>query len=425
MREDAAVTGTVVEPVPEGPPPSRRRWWWAVAALVLAVVLAGGVALAVADGGDGEGRAADSAAAGRTTTTTPSGPSTSSPSTTAGATGGGPDAAAGVLWPAPDVDVRVGSPENAARSFATEFLGFVEPVVGPYEAGDTRSGEVPVRPRADGPVTTVHVRQVTGDDWSVLGASTDAVVVAQPTAMATVSSPVPVGGEAWAFEGHVDVEVRRDGQRDPVGKGFATGGGDQLRPFRADVAFDAGGRPAGGAVVFLVHSAEDGRVWQAAAVRVRLAAGDECRTAAPTPASGEMVVTAYFTCSAAQAVRPVRRAVEASPGVLRASLDALVSGPTGAERRAGFASPFSDRSVGAVRSVLLRQGHAVVDFDDVEPAVADRRRLLAELDATVFQFNSVDDVEYRIDGDCRRFAERLGLSGGCDQPRTRADASGR
>lgn len=283
---------------------------------------------------------------------------------------------------------------------------------------------MPVRPRRDGPVTTIHVRQVAGEAWSVLGASTDDIVVEAPTAWAVVDSPVAVRGKAWAFEGHVDVQVRADGRREPVGTGFVTGGGDELRPFSGRIGFDAGGVRTG-AVVFLVHSAEDGRVWQAAAVRVGVGR-NACAAPTPEAGPGQMIVTVHFTC--AEAVRPARRVVPSAPAVLRASLDALVEGPTSDEERAGLTSSFSPKSAGAVRSVTLSSGHAVVDFVDLSTvlpaaataAAADRRQVLAELDATVFQFNSVTDVEYRIAGDCRRFAERFGLGGdACSTPRTR------
>jgi hypothetical protein len=134
--------------------------------------------------------------------------------------------------------------------------------------GDARSGEVEVRPVADGPVTTVFVRQL-GDDgtWWVLGSAIADITVDSPATGATITSPVTLTGSALAFEGTVNVEVRQDGAREPVGTGYVTGGGDEMRPFSGEVEF---GTPSAerGALVLLSLSAENGQVWEAATLRV-------------------------------------------------------------------------------------------------------------------------------------------------------------
>lgn len=105
--------------------------------------------------------------------------------------------------------------------------------------GDARPGEVEVRPLADGPVPTVLVRQLGPDDsWWVLGSAMADIVVATPAVGDAINSPVAVTGGA-AFDGSVEVEVREVRARDPIGTGFVT------------------------------TSAEDGRVWQAAVLRVQ------------------------------------------------------------------------------------------------------------------------------------------------------------
>lgn len=161
-------------------------------------------------------------------------------------------------------------PVGAARAFAADFLGFAEPVVGAFQQGDSRSGEVEVRPTPDGPVTTVLLRQLSGEeDWSVLGAVTSTIEVTGPEAMALVTSPVAVVGSALAFEGHVAVQVRQDGAAAPLGEGYVVGGGDQMRAFTGSVEFTSPTETYG-ALVLLTRSAKDGSVWQAAALRIRL-----------------------------------------------------------------------------------------------------------------------------------------------------------
>jgi hypothetical protein len=286
-------------------------------------------------------------------------------------------------------------------------------------------------------VTTILVRQLGDDDgWSILGAATSNIEVTTPAAGEEISSPVHVAGRAWAFEGTVEVEVRADGEVGAIGAGYVTGGGDAMRPFAGDIAFETPGAPAG-ALVLLTRSAEDGRVWEAAVLRVRLRSTDvdaaACgpyRSPRPRPGPGEMEVKAYFNCDAHGgdvSLHPVYRIVPESPGVLRASLAALLAGPTEAERTATLGSWFSSATAGALLSVVIEDGHAVVDLADLRRIIpgasssAGAALLLAQLDATVFQFRTVESVEYRFEGSCEAFTEWVQL-GGCE-PRTRAEAS--
>ena len=247
--------------VTTGPRRSRRRWPGIVAlALVLVVAL---VAWLVVVAGDDDEQVTSgpttTQAGGTTTTAAPSQPPTTPAIDRSTA-----------IWPVEGSGRSFAEPVAAAEDFAVAFLGFTSPTVGPFQQGDNRSGEVEIRPAADGPVTTVFVRQLSGEQtWSVLGAATESIEVTRPAAGDEITSPVRVEGRAFTFEGHVSVEVRQDSRADPAGRGFVTGGGDEMRPFAGDIPFEPG---AGGfgALVFLTESAEDGRVWQAAAVRVRL-----------------------------------------------------------------------------------------------------------------------------------------------------------
>lgn len=94
---------------------------------------------------------------------------------------------------------------------------------------------------------------------------------------------------------------------------------------------------------------------------------------------------------------------------LEAALSELVRGPTAAERSAGLTSWFSDSTAGALDRVDQEGGLLVVDFRGLDGLIpgagssAGSARLLASLDSTVFQFPSVDAVEYRLDGSCDAF----------------------
>ena len=399
-----------------------NRWRWRV---LLAIALAAAmVALAVVFTGD------DGVDVVSPPTSQATAASTAAPSTLPS----GVDRSTAV-WPSADATERFSDPVAAARAFAVTFLRFEAPLVGPFQQGDSRSGEVQIRPLANGPVTTVLLRQLTGEDvWSVLGAATAEIEVTEPEAGEEVGSPVHITGRARAFEGTVQVEVRQDGDLQPIGKGFVTGGGDVMRPFDGEVAFSTP-RAALGALVLFTQSAENGHVWQASVLRVRLrGAAGEVAACGPYPSprrpagSGQMEVRIFFNCDAdggGVSLHPVYRLVPRSAGVLRASLVALLAGPDDSERQAALGSWFSPATAGMLRSVSIRDGHAVADFADLRPVIpnagtsAGSARLLSQLDATVFQFQSVRSVEYRIEGSCERFAEWL-QAGGCE-PRTRPE----
>ena len=247
------------------PEEQSRRWWIAAVAVVIIALIAIIVVLALDDGDDGDSATTTTAPLETTSTTTTS---STAPATTV-TTPPVVDRSTAV-WPVAGSTIRPTSPVLAAQGFATSFLGFRSPVMGPFKQGDSRSGEVDVRPEASGPVTTVLVRQLTGEQtWSVLGATTPNIDIIAPVTSSTIRSPLTVRGQAIAFEGNVVVEIRQDGNHDSLGTGPVTGGGDVKRPFQGSITFDAPTQPYG-TVVFLTHSARDGQVWEASVIRVRL-----------------------------------------------------------------------------------------------------------------------------------------------------------
>lgn len=220
------------------------------------LLIAGLLALGAACGDDDE-------AADTTSSTTTSTSTTSTTSTTVAVEPGR------AVWPPSDGSVTYDDPVDAATGFATELAGFTEPVVGEFLQGDSRSGEVEVRPRSDGPVTTVLVRQLGADDsWYVIGAATDGIRPTSPESGATISSPVQLSGTSTAFEGTVQVSVRDPGVQEPLGTGFVTGGSmGEMGPFDSSLEFDPGDA-VDGAILFATVSMEDGQVWEVAAIPV-------------------------------------------------------------------------------------------------------------------------------------------------------------
>ncbi|MGH3426151.1 MAG: Gmad2 immunoglobulin-like domain-containing protein [Mycobacteriales bacterium] len=146
----------------------------------------------------------------------------------------------------------------------------VNPVIGSFEQGDARSGEVPVQPSASGPVTTVLVRQLGPDNsWWVLGAGTAAIALTEPVWNASITSPVTLKGTAMAFERTVQTQVREDDNSKPLGEGYVNGRSNAMGPFSGSLAFTKASTKYG-TVVLYTTSAENGAVMEASVIRVRL-----------------------------------------------------------------------------------------------------------------------------------------------------------
>lgn len=96
---------------------------------------------------------------------------------------------------------------------------------------------------------------------------------------------------------------------------------------------------------------------------------------------------------------PVRRVVPASAAVARASLAALLRGPTAAERRAGYLSAIPPGTV--VHDLGLARGVLTVDltrrFESGGGSLSMQLRV-AQVVFTATQFSSVRRVAFRIDG---------------------------
>lgn len=173
------------------------------------------------------------------------------------------------LFPDPDTSRRFDDPVAVATVWATDVVGFTDPVVGPFQSGDSRSGEVEVRSFAAGAPTVVLVRQLQDDTWFVIGAATDSIRIAEPAAGATISSPQTLAGAAYAFEGTVNVRLYADGVAKPIAETFVTGRGDGvLGNFSGSIEFVAPPGARFGVLLLLEASAKDGGANAVAAIRV-------------------------------------------------------------------------------------------------------------------------------------------------------------
>ena len=245
------------------PDKPRNRVLIGVSALaaLLAVVLA---VVVLSDDDDIVGTDATTTSADTTTTVE----TTTTDGTTTTAFGSVVDPAA-PLFPDPNTSRRFDDPVAVATAWVTDVVGFSDPVVGPFQSGDNRSGEVEVRSFAAGAPTVVLVRQLEDDTWFVIGAATDSIRIAEPAAGATISSPQPLTGAAYAFEGTVNVRLYADGVAEPIAETFVTGRGDGvLGNFSGSIEFVAPPGAEFGVLLLSEASAKDGGANSAAAIRV-------------------------------------------------------------------------------------------------------------------------------------------------------------
>ncbi len=141
----------------------------------------------------------------------------------------------------------------------------------------------------------------------------------------------------------------------------------------------------------------------------------DCQEPPPRNAQGTVVML-FFTCgsgSVPDVSGNAFRIVPVTERRLTATLTELVGGPNAEERDLGFTSVFSEDTSGIFAGVVIDDGTALVDFVGLE-SIPDLDQatvasdLIASLNATVFQFETVDAVEYRVGGSCQTFWAAMG-----------------
>jgi hypothetical protein len=240
-----------------------------IAVLATGVLATGVLAAACGDDGTSDTSPADTTGASTPDSVpdTPPAPDTVEPTvatTTPGTSAATPPATTAApspqlaIWPATDVVFT--SPEQAAVDFVTEVFGFPG-VIGPFNAGDSRSGEIEVFASEDGttPVgparSTLLLRQLPpADGWFVLAAVSDGASIEAPASGATVpAGPVTVEGLGTGFEATISVECFVVGRPDPSLDEEVTMAGNfgELLPY--SVVLDVGAASPGDVVVLLVR----------------------------------------------------------------------------------------------------------------------------------------------------------------------------
>lgn len=164
-------------------------------------------------------------------------------------------------------------PRAVTRRFASDVLGMTAPTLGGYRPTDEASGLVDVRAHAGGPATSILLhRDPTSGWWSVVGASSDHIVVEQPVVNGTIDDPLRVSGAAIAVGGRVELGLWADGNREPLlVREFVIRAGEDPDWFEGVFGWTPSGADGAGAVVLRTFDPDTGSVLEAAVVPVRFA----------------------------------------------------------------------------------------------------------------------------------------------------------
>ena len=165
------------------------------------------------------------------------------------------------IWPA--ADVVFATPEEAAADFVSAVLiSEGDPVLGEFQQGDSRSGEIAVlfageTGDLDPPLEMgmLFLRQIgPTDGWYVIAAVSDGVMIDTPSALEEIpAGTVAVSGEGRGFEGTLVVSAFPPGDDAAtfdleIGAGGASA---DLEPY--SVELDLSGAASGDVVVILVR----------------------------------------------------------------------------------------------------------------------------------------------------------------------------
>lgn len=217
----------------------------------------------------------------------------------------------------------------------------------------------------------------------------------------TVSFPLTVTGEAKGlyFEGSFPTQLRdSDGNQLAIAPAQAKGDWmvDAFVPF--SVTFDnvdTGGATEG-VIVFMKDNPSD--------LRENDRKFEIPVTFSNAPAGPTTSITLYFPNSDkdpnnfdCSVVYPVKRSIPKTAAVGRASMLALLKGPTDAEKAAGY---FSNIDEGAhLNDIQVGDGAAFVDFGGIPNGGSCRvASIRAEIEKTLKQFPTVQSVSISIDG---------------------------
>ena len=124
-------------------------------------------------------------------------------------------------------------------------------------------------------------------------------------------------------------------------------------------------------------------------------------------------------------VFPLVRTVPATHAVAREALNSLFAGPSLAEQKQGYHSPFNYRTEGILKNIRIVRQTAYVDLHDIRPVLpgtsssCGSAEFFAEVQSTLRQFPSVRRIVFAIDGKPREFYDWMQAE--CDRSNNHCD----
>jgi hypothetical protein len=136
------------------------------------------------------------------------------------------------------------------------------------------------------------------------------------------------------------------------------------------------------------------------------------------PSENATVLQVYFACGSGDLATGgtfVYRAVAPTDLVLTTTLREMANGLEPEEIALGYKSPFPETARGSFLGVSISEGKAFLEFNTtVFPDGVDTPEgsqiFLSTLNANVFQFDTIQEVDYRLGGSCDAFWQQLGSS---------------
>lgn len=188
------------------------------------------------------------------------------------------------IWPFASSSQTFATPEDAAKSFAVDYLGMTNALVGKAVGRD-----VPVFPNSTGSERTVVHAEQRGSNWVVVGADADEISVDTPKPNDPLASSVTVSGKSVAFEAQLGVQLRPFGSTTPTFTGTAMGGSTDVQPFSTTIAPPATDQPLV-LVIFEGDASGRGAVTKATVIPLTAAGSPEPTTFVGQSTNGDLTL---------------------------------------------------------------------------------------------------------------------------------------
>ena len=200
--------------------------------------------------------------------------------------------AAPAIWPFESMNRTFATPEEAAKSFAVDYLGMTLARVGttlpPADAGGASSVEVFANDRAS-LRTLVNVVEQPPRGWVVIGASADEIVVDTPKPHDPLAASMNLAGRSRAFEAQLGIQLRSFGSTTSVLEDSAMGGSTEILPFSTTIAPPATDQPLV-LVIFEGDASGQGAMSQATVIPLDAAGSPEPATFIGQAANGDLTL---------------------------------------------------------------------------------------------------------------------------------------